>query len=89
MGEHGSAEAALDALPGIARAAGVKDYSPCPRDLALREIEAGRKAGARLVAFGSAAYPARLAEISDAPPLIWARGDLSLLMRPQIALVGA
>ncbi|MCV2880526.1 DNA-processing protein DprA [Actibacterium sp. XHP0104] len=89
MGEHGSAEAALDALPDIARAAGVKDYSPCPRDLALREIEAGREAGARLVAFRSAAYPARLAEISDAPPLIWARGDLSLLMRPQIALVGA
>ena len=31
MGEHGSADAALAALPEVARAAGVSDYAPVPR----------------------------------------------------------
>jgi DNA processing protein len=30
LAEHGSAQAALDALPDVARAAGVASYSICP-----------------------------------------------------------
>jgi len=89
LAEHGSAAAALEALPGIARAAGVEDYAPCPVDVARAEMRAGQKAGARLVCRGDPAYPAALAEIDDAPPLFWARGNLALLKRPMIALVGA
>ena len=48
-----------------------------------------KKAGARLIAWGHADYPTSLAEISDAPPLMWAMGDLSALSRPMVALVGA
>ncbi|TKA95396.1 DNA-protecting protein DprA, partial [Cereibacter changlensis] len=32
--DHGSAEAALAALPEIARAAGVERYAPCPEEVA-------------------------------------------------------
>jgi DNA processing protein len=34
-------------------------------------------------------YPEALAELPDAPPLFWAIGDLGLLARPKLALVGA
>lgn len=87
--EHGSAEAALDALPAVAKAAGVEDYSPCPPETALRELAAGRTAGARLIAYGSEAYPALLRELPDAPPVLWVRGDLARLPDPMIAFVGA
>ena len=36
--EHGSARAALQALPAIAAEAGVKDYQVCPRPVVLREL---------------------------------------------------
>lgn len=52
LDEHGSAEAALAALPAIARAAGVEDYAPCPRAAAEAEIAAGHRAGARLLTWG-------------------------------------
>ncbi len=89
IAEHGTAAAALEALPEIARAAGVEDYTPCPPAVAQAELTAARKVGARLILFGTPAYPAGLAEMSDAPPLLWALGDIGMLARPMIALVGA
>jgi len=89
MHEHGSAEAALDALPGIAREAGVEDYTPFSRADAQKELSAGQCCGARLLAIGSPEYPTDLAEIEDAPPLLWAMGDVTLLTRPLIGIVGA
>nr|WP_245398729.1 DNA-processing protein DprA [Oceaniglobus trochenteri] len=89
MHEHGSAEAALDALPGVAAAAGVSDYKVCPMGVVQAELKAGRLAGASLIAFGSPEYPKALYDLTDPPPLLWAIGDLSLLERPGIAMVGA
>jgi len=93
MGEHGSAAAALDALPGIARAAGVMDYTPCPADRARDELDRGRRIGAEPLFLGSPDYPAPLAAISDPPPVLWAQGRparrAALLDRPAVALVGA
>ncbi len=88
MQEHGSAAAALDALPGVARDAGLTEYSPCSTDTARREMEAGRLAGARLVAIGSADYPPLLAEIPDPPPFLWALGQRDLPAR-NLAVIGA
>jgi DNA processing protein len=87
--EHGSARAALIALPDIARAAGLSDYTPCPEGVALAELRAGRRHGAELICHGTAQYPAALAPLGDAPPVLWAKGDLSLLERPALALIGA
>jgi DNA processing protein len=89
MGEHGSAAAALAALPALARAAGVEDYEPCPEGVARAEMAAARRLGARLLCKGEADYPAALAALADAPPVLWLRGDARLLARPAVALVGA
>ncbi len=89
MGEHGSAAAALDALPKVAEDAGVSAYAPCSRDAANQELKAARLAGAEPLACGDQRYPALLAEMTDAPPLLWALGDVRLLSRPAIGIVGA
>jgi DNA processing protein len=62
---------------------------PCTTADAERELAALERAGADLVAWGEPDYPAALAAVDDAPPLLSVRGDLALLRRPAIALVGA
>jgi DNA processing protein len=86
---HGSAAAALEALPKIAAEAGVDDYAPCPADRVAQEYETGVRLGARLVALGSRTYPAALTGIADAPPLLWLLGQPDLARKPAVALVGA
>jgi DNA processing protein len=44
--------------------------------------------GGTIFTYGCAAYPERLKEIYDPPPVLWVRGDLGLLARPAIAIVG-
>ena len=44
--------------------------------------------GATIVSYGCEAYPERLREIYDPPPVLWVRGETSLLSRPSIAIVG-
>ncbi|MBY6162959.1 DNA-processing protein DprA [Mameliella alba] len=89
LNEHGSAEAAIDALPGVARAAGVENYEACPPQVVQAELAAGHRAGAWLICRGDADYPDDLANLSDAPPVLWGIGDKSALRRPMVALVGA
>jgi len=45
--------------------------------------------GARVVPLGSAAYPARVLELSDPPPVLFLRGRADLLASPSAALVGS
>ena len=86
----GSAHAALDALPQLARRVGrTRPLKLCPAVAAEREMEALHRFGARLVGRGEPAYPVPLAAIEDAPPLLCVLGDLSLLNRRTIAVVGA
>jgi DNA processing protein len=44
--------------------------------------------GATVLSYDCSAYPERLKEIYDPPPVLWVRGDTSLLARPSIAIVG-
>jgi DNA processing protein len=44
--------------------------------------------GGLIVTYGDAAYPERLREIFDPPPVMWARGNVELLSRYSIAVVG-
>ena len=85
----GSAEAALDALPNLARRAGGPALRIASEAEALAEMAAVEKLGARLLYIGIAPYPTRLAEIEDAPPVLSARGQLALLDRPGVAIIGA
>lgn len=89
MAEHGSAAAALQALPDVARAAGIENYALCPVEVVRHEMALGRVAGARMLVFGGADYPAALGDLPDAPPVLWVQGDLALLARPMVAIVGA
>lgn len=89
MQEHGSAQAALDALPKVAQAAGVEGYTPFNAEQAQAEIELARAKGARMLCFGTEAYPPSLAAIADAPPVLWCMGGRKPLLQPMVALVGA
>lgn len=89
IAEHGSARAALEALPLIAAASGIADYQCCPEGVAAAELAAGRRAGARLLRHDSAAYPQALREIDGAPAVLWVRGDPAWLSRDVIAVIGA
>ncbi|MEL6463678.1 MAG: DNA-processing protein DprA [Pseudomonadota bacterium] len=87
--EHGTAQNALAALPEVARAAGVENYQTCPEGVVQAELNAAHAHGARLVAQGDPHYPPLLDDLDDAPPFLWLLGDLEILQRPMIALVGA
>ena len=90
LARFGSAEAALAALPEIARRGGrAKPLAICPRNTAERELQQVQAIGARLVAWGEPDYPRALAAVDDAPPLISMKGKVALLERPAIAVVGA
>ncbi|RLK11417.1 DNA-processing protein DprA [Ruegeria conchae] len=87
--EHGSAQNALAALPEMARAAGIEGYEICPPGVIEAELKAAKAAKARLLCLGAADYPDALIDISDAPPMLWAIGDPTILNRQAIAMVGA
>jgi DNA processing protein len=88
MAEPGGAEAALAALPEVAKQAGVEGYEVCSEAAALAEVKAARRLGARMLGLGDPGYPADLADCADAPPILWALGDTRLLARPMLAMVG-
>ena len=76
--EHfGSADAACARLATVSDAA------------IAREEEALARAGGSFLVIGDPAYPAALAALPDAPPVLSAIGDLELLGRPTLAVVGA
>jgi DNA processing protein len=89
LAEHGSVTAALAALPEVARGAGVENYATCPMAVVRPEMAPGRFAGARLLPWGGPDYPVSLMDMPDAPPVLWALGDVALLARPMVAMVGA
>jgi len=84
-----SAGAALAAIPDLARRGGGSAPRLFGRDEAERELMRVEKLGARYLALGQGLYPSLLAQLDDAPPLLIAKGDLGLLDRPSVALVGA
>ena len=84
----GSAEAALVALPDLVQR-GRSGYRPANEDLVAAEVQAVRSAGARYLFHDSPDYPALLAELEGAPPILTCRGDAALGQRPCVAIVGA
>jgi DNA processing protein len=89
LAERGSAAAALAALPDIAREAGVEPYHTFSEEAARAELARGAETGATLLCYGAPEYPQALYDLSDPPPLLWVRGDVSLLHRTGIGMVGA
>src|SRR5690242_306957 len=85
----GTPAAALAAVPDLARRGGGKAPALRTRKEAEREIARVEKLGAKWLALGKGLYPPLLAELEDAPPLLIAKGNLALLDRQAVAIVGA
>lgn len=73
----GSARSACRNLPAVAEGA------------IAQEEQALARLGGRFLVLGDAAYPAALAALADAPVALAAIGDVALLARPMLAIVGA
>ncbi|WP_287787955.1 DNA-processing protein DprA [Acidiphilium sp.] len=87
---YGSAGAALDVLPRLARAGGRMAPPRVPSARAVaREIEAVAARGARHLFLDTEDYPPLLALLEDAPPVLAFAGDPALFARPAVAIVGA
>jgi DNA processing protein len=87
---YGDPGAALAALPTLAKKGGrTRPIVVCEAGQAEREMALGESLGATLMTAADLAYPRALAAIDDAPPVIWVRGDPTLLSRPMVAMVGA
>jgi DNA processing protein len=86
----GSARAALEALPRLARRGErAPTVTATTRTVAGAELTALGRIGARLVCWGEPAYPPALAAVEDAPPVLTVLGRPELLTRPMVAVVGA
>ena len=85
----GTATAALDALPHLAKAGGKTNFIAANKADAEKEMAAVEKTGARLIVRVEADYPPLLAEIDDAPPVITILGNPALAAKPALGIVGA
>ena len=73
---------------GSARAA-CRELNAAPAAELVREEQALAATGGKFLVFGESTYPAGLAALPDAPPLLSTIGDPALLARPMLAIVGA
>lgn len=89
MARFGSARAALDALPDLVRRGGGAQPLLAPELAITRELQFAHSFGARHVFLGDEDYPHLLSHLSNAPPVMCVKGNLALLSRPAVALVGA
>ncbi len=90
LARFASPAAALAELPRLARAGGrdTPPRIPSPAE-AEREIAALDKLGGRFLVLGEPSYPALLATVDDAPPVVACLGDPSFLARKSVAIVGS
>lgn len=86
---YGTAAAALDALPGLARAGGRATPPRVPTaGAAMREIGALHRLGARLLFRDTPDYPKLLGLLDDAPPALAVLGMVDTFALRAVALVG-
>ncbi|MDP6705046.1 MAG: DNA-processing protein DprA [Alphaproteobacteria bacterium] len=85
----GTAAAAIEALPELARRGGRRRLRLATLAEVEQELAAVEAAGAGLIAFSEPGYPPLLREIADPPPLISVLGHPALLGRETVAVVGA
>lgn len=90
INHFGTAEAALENLPELARRGGAAGrIRIMPADAAEREMETATRFGARFIGIGEADYPPLLRSIDGPPPLIAVKGDSNVVLRPGVAIVGS
>jgi DNA processing protein len=86
----GSARAALEALPRLARRGErARTVTAATKASAAAEMAALDRIGGRIVCWGEPGYPNALAQVEDAPPVLSVLGQPEWLDRPMMAVVGA
>ena len=89
LARFGSAAAALEALPALARRGGGRAPRLAGQAQIEKELQRLHELGAQLLFLGTPTYPALLAEIDNPPPVISYRGRRDLLDQRIVAMVGA
>ena len=88
--QFASAEEAIDALPGLARAGGRATPPVVAKRAAVeQELDRLHRLGGRMLVLGEPDYPELLAMLQGAPSAISILGDAALLSRRAVGLVGA
>ena len=88
LGAHSAPFALLRSLPGFSRAI-ASALRATPLETGRRTAEAALSLGAEVLLPSDAGYPALLRNIPDPPPVLFALGDGTLLLRPAAAIVGS
>lgn len=87
---YGSASKAIDALPDLAKRGGrAKPLIAAPMTQVEREYQSLKKFGGDILCAGEEDYPVSLAAIDDAPPVITFTGDIKLLKKACVGIVGS
>ena len=89
IARFGSADAAIEALPMLARRGGGAGPAIASERAVLNEIASIERLGAAHLFLGDPGYPVLLSELDTAPPVLSYRGDLDLAARLAVAMVGA
>jgi DNA processing protein len=87
---YGSADAALEALPELARRGGARQSVRIASvSQAERELEAAARMGARIVGIGEPDFPALLRQSDNPPPMVTIKGSAAVFGLPGVSVVGA
>jgi DNA processing protein len=87
---YGSAEAALDALPELARRGGARQsVRIASASEAERELDAATRLGARIAGIGEPDFPALLRQSDNPPPMVTIKGSAAVFDLPAVSMVGA
>lgn len=89
IARFGTAQAAIEAIPDLARRGGGRAPRLASEARIAREMERVERLGARYLFIGRGLYPPLLAELETAPPALVVKGDPTLFDRPAVAIVGA
>ncbi|HJR49758.1 MAG TPA: DNA-processing protein DprA, partial [Gemmatimonadales bacterium] len=78
----------LRSIPGLTPAAATAVATGCA-EVGAQAMERTERLGGRVLILEDLEYPALLRDIPEPPPVLFALGDLSLLERPAVAIVGS
>jgi len=88
LARFGTAEAALENLPGLGSGRG-KGVHPIARDVIEQEVDKVRRSGAAYLFHDQPDYPPLLRQLEGAPPILIYRGRKELASQRCVAIVGA
>ncbi len=83
---------AVENIPKMLEDASYKNTKPftlCSKEDALKEIEQCYKDNVHIIPYFSENYPSLLTKIEDKPPIIFVKGNVNLLKKKSISIVGS